>query len=121
MTSPPLRTFVISAMTLLNGRFDTLQLVAAGSEKVPWEQSKILHFVRTPAGRGVAVVRAEGGETWMITESGSNLSRLNSWSSADHVVVLDGGKYEHLCRLNPRNLTCQQENSWRLTPARAPY
>ncbi|KIK91309.1 hypothetical protein PAXRUDRAFT_34992 [Paxillus rubicundulus Ve08.2h10] len=92
MTSPPLRTFFISAMTLLNGWSDTLQLVAAGSEKVPWEQSKILRFVRTPAGRGVAVVRAEGGETRMVTDRGSNLSRLNSWSSADHVVVLDGGK-----------------------------
>ncbi|KAF9244559.1 RAVE protein 1 C terminal-domain-containing protein [Melanogaster broomeanus] len=92
VTSPPLRTFDISAATLLNGRSDTLQLVAAGSEKVPWEDSKILNFVRTPAGRGVAVVRADGGETWMVTDSGSNLSRLDSWSSADQVVVLDGGK-----------------------------
>ncbi|KAF9229125.1 hypothetical protein BS17DRAFT_4921 [Gyrodon lividus] len=92
ITSPPLRTFVISAINLLNGRFDSLQLVAAGAEKVPWEDSKILHFVRTPAGRGVAVMRAEGGETWMVTDRGSNLSYLNSWSLADQVVVLDGGK-----------------------------
>ncbi|KAG8219687.1 RAVE protein 1 C terminal-domain-containing protein [Butyriboletus roseoflavus] len=92
VTSPPLRTHNISATTLLNGRADSLQLVAAGPERMPLEESKILRFVRTPAGRGVAVVRADGGETWMETEGGHNLARLDSWPSADQVVVLDGGK-----------------------------
>lgn len=63
---------------------------------MPLEQSRILRFIRTPAGRGVAVVRVDGGETWMETEGGHNLARLNSWPSADQVVVLDGGAYEYL-------------------------
>ncbi|KIJ68609.1 hypothetical protein HYDPIDRAFT_24869 [Hydnomerulius pinastri MD-312] len=92
VTSPPLRTFEISAVTLLNGRADSLQLGAAGFDRVPREESKILRFVRTPAGRGVAVVRVSGGETWMVTDGGSNLSRVDSWPSADQVIVLDGGK-----------------------------
>lgn len=93
VTSPPLRTYNISAVTLLNGRADTLQLIAAGPERMPLEESKISRFVRTPAGRGVAVVRVDGGETWMETDGGHNLARLNSWPSADQVVVLDGGAY----------------------------
>lgn len=93
VTSPPLRTYNISVITLLNGRADSLQLVAAGPERMPLEDSKILRFVRTPAGRGVAVVRADGGEAWMETDGGHNLARLSSWPSADQVVVLDGGAY----------------------------
>lgn len=93
VTSPPLRTYAISAVTLLNGRADSFQLLAAGPERMPLEDSKILRFVRTPAGRGVAVVRADGGETWMETDCGQNLARLDSWPSADQVVVLDGGMY----------------------------
>lgn len=93
VTSPPLRTYDISVGTLLNGRADSLQLVAAGPERMPLEESKILRFVRTPAGRGVAVVRADGGETWMETDGGHNLARLDSWPSTDQVVVLDGGTY----------------------------
>lgn len=60
---------------------------------MPLEDSKISRFVRTPAGRGVAVVRIDGGETWKETDGGHNLARLNSWPSADQVVVLDGGAY----------------------------
>ena len=93
VTSPPLRTYNISVVTLLNGRADSLQLVAAGPQRMPLEESKISRFVRTPAGRGVAVVRADGGETWMETDGGHNLARLDSWPSADQVVVLDGGAY----------------------------
>ncbi|KAN0100493.1 RAVE protein 1 C terminal domain containing protein [Tylopilus felleus] len=92
VTSPPLRTYAISAVTLLNGRADSFQLLAAGPERMPLEDNKILRFVRTPAGRGVAVVRADGGETWMETDCGHNLARLDSWPSADQVVVLDGGR-----------------------------
>ncbi|KAH7885922.1 RAVE protein 1 C terminal-domain-containing protein [Phlebopus sp. FC_14] len=92
VTSPPLRTFKLPSATLLNGRADSLLLSAAGSERMPGEESQISYFVRTPAGRGVAVVRASGGETWIVTEKGMNLSPKRSWSSADHVVVLDGGK-----------------------------
>ena len=105
MTSPPLRTCNISIVTLLNGRADSFQLVAAGPERVPLEESKISRFVRTPAGRGVAVVRSDGGETWMVTDCGQNLARLGSWPSADHVVVLDGGAYVLLLVHGMVNLT----------------
>ncbi|KIO08400.1 hypothetical protein M404DRAFT_997326 [Pisolithus tinctorius Marx 270] len=92
VTSPPLRTFEVPASSLLSGRADSFQLCAAGPDKLPLQDSKISHFVRTPAGRGVGVVRANGGETWMVTDSGTNLFQVDSWSTVDHVVVLDGGK-----------------------------
>ncbi|KAL4070811.1 RAVE protein 1 C terminal-domain-containing protein [Scleroderma citrinum] len=92
VTSPPLRTFEISPETLLGGQADSLQLCAAGSDELPRENSKILQFIRTPAGRGVAVLRTNGVETWMVADSGVNLTPIKSWPSADHVVVLDGGK-----------------------------
>ncbi|KAI6047751.1 RAVE protein 1 C terminal-domain-containing protein [Pisolithus marmoratus] len=92
VTSPPLRTFEVLASSLLSGRADSFQLCAAGPDKLPLQDSKISHFVRTPAGRGVAIVREGGGETWMVADSGANLFQVDSWSSADHVVVLDGGK-----------------------------
>lgn len=93
VTSPPLRTCNISVTTLFNTRADAFQLLAAGPEQVPLEESKILRFVRTPAGRGVAIVRIDGGETWVETDGGHNLARLSSWPSADQVAVLDGGAY----------------------------
>ncbi|KAI6162072.1 RAVE protein 1 C terminal-domain-containing protein [Pisolithus thermaeus] len=92
VTSPPLRTFEVSALSLLSGQADSFLLCAAGLDKLPLQDSKISHFVRTPAGRGVAVVRESGGETWMVTDSGANLFQVKSWPSADHVVVLDGGR-----------------------------
>ncbi|KAI6119823.1 RAVE protein 1 C terminal-domain-containing protein [Pisolithus croceorrhizus] len=92
VTSPPLRTFEVSALSLLSGQADSFLLCAAGLDKLPLQDSKVSHFVRTPAGRGVAVVRESGGETWMVTDSGANLFQVKSWPSADHVVVLDGGK-----------------------------
>lgn len=92
VTSPPLRTFEISPVTLLSGRADSLRLLAAGSDECPREKSKISQFVRTPAGRGVAVTRTDGVETWSVTDNGTNLTPIDSWSSTDLVVVMDGGK-----------------------------
>lgn len=93
VTSPPLRTFEISPITLLSGRADSLRLLAAGSDQRPREKSKISQFVRTPTGRGVAVMRIDGVETWSVTDSGTNLAPIDSWSSTDLVVVMDGGKW----------------------------
>lgn len=104
VTSPPLRTFEISPVTLLSGRADSLRLLAAGSDERPREKSKISQFVRTPAGRGVAVTRTDGVETWSVTDNGTNLTPIDSWSSTDLVVVMDGGKWTSV-RVGPFQLS----------------
>lgn len=93
VTSPPLQTFEISPVALFSGRANTLRLVATGQDERPRERSKISQFIRTPAGRGVAVVRTDGVETWSVTDSGSSLTPIGSWPSVDLAVVLDGGKW----------------------------
>lgn len=62
-------------------------------ERVLEEESDIVRLVRTPDGRGLGVMRADGGgEAWRAVDHGSRLVRSDRWKSADHVVVLEGGK-----------------------------
>lgn len=57
------------------------------------EESEILRLVRTPEGKGVCVIRANGGgETWRIASHGSRLVRAGSWLTADFVVPLERGE-----------------------------
>ncbi|KAG2154690.1 RAVE protein 1 C terminal-domain-containing protein [Suillus clintonianus] len=92
VTSTPLTTFKVSPLAFFDGQSAGLHLNAKGLDRLPHEESKIRKLVRTPAGRGVAVVRADGGEVWRVVEGGSQLARGRRWSDADHVVVLDGGE-----------------------------
>lgn len=92
VTSAPLTTFEVSPLAFFDGQSTGLYLNAKGLDRFPHEESKIRRLVRTPAGRGVAVVRVDGGEVWRVIEGGSQLARGRRWSNADHVVVLDGGK-----------------------------
>ncbi|KAH7928501.1 hypothetical protein BV22DRAFT_1004629 [Leucogyrophana mollusca] len=92
VTSNPLSTYELSPLCLFDGQYRSMRRQVQGLARVPEEEYKILRFVRTPAGRGVAVVRTNGGDVWRVTQGGSNLARAGRWSSADHIVVLDGGK-----------------------------
>ncbi|KAG1784113.1 RAVE protein 1 C terminal-domain-containing protein [Suillus placidus] len=92
VTSTPLTTFEVSPLAFFDGQSAGLHFNAKGLDRLPHEESKIRRLVRTPAGRGVAVVRADGGEVWRVIEGGSQLARGRRWSNADQVVVLDGGK-----------------------------
>lgn len=97
VTSAPLTTFEVSPLAFFDGQSTGLYLNAKGLDRFPHEESKIRRLVRTPAGRGVAVVRVDGGEVWRVIEGGSQLARGRRWSNADHVVVLDGGKMISFC------------------------
>ncbi|KAJ8594840.1 hypothetical protein M405DRAFT_857819 [Rhizopogon salebrosus TDB-379] len=92
VTSPPLATFEVSPLAFFDGQSSGLHLIAKGLDRVPQEESEIRRLVRTPAGRGLAVARADGGEVWRVVGGGSQLARERRWSNAEHVVVLDGGK-----------------------------
>ncbi|KAK7064348.1 WD repeat protein [Favolaschia claudopus] len=92
VTSSPLRTFDFSPLLFLDAHSDGLRLCAQAVEAVPEEDSHIVRFVRTPEGFGVGVIRANGGEAWRLASNGSSLIRSGKWTTADHVVVLDGGR-----------------------------
>lgn len=62
-------------------------------DRVPEEESKIAEFVRTPEGKGVGVIREDGGEAWIVKERGTMLGRAGRWVKGDHVVILDGGDH----------------------------
>ncbi|KAJ7076559.1 RAVE protein 1 C terminal-domain-containing protein [Mycena belliarum] len=92
ITSSPLRTFELSPLLFLDGNMDGLRLCSQAEAAIPTEDSPIVRFVRTPEGGGVGVVRATGGDVWRVVRNGSRLIRSGNWSSADHIVVLDGGR-----------------------------
>ncbi|THV05992.1 hypothetical protein K435DRAFT_834441 [Dendrothele bispora CBS 962.96] len=93
ITSSPLRSFQLSLGAFLDGQPDSIKLIAQAPEKFSTEQSEIVHFVRTPEGRGVGVVRkGRGGEVWHLEPESSRLVRSGSWGVADHLLVLDHGR-----------------------------
>ncbi|KZV81002.1 hypothetical protein EXIGLDRAFT_780266 [Exidia glandulosa HHB12029] len=56
----------------------------------PGDARKIVRFIRTPAGHGVAVVREGGGDVWQRTPS--SLVRSRRWDGAEVVAVMDAGR-----------------------------
>ncbi|KAJ6509386.1 RAVE protein 1 C terminal-domain-containing protein, partial [Mycena vitilis] len=92
VTSSPLRTFDFSPMLFLDAHADGLRLRTQTIEAVPAEESHIVRFVRTQEGSGVGVLRETGGEAWRVVANGSRLIRSGKWSTADYIVVLDGGR-----------------------------
>lgn len=61
------------------------------------EDAKIVRLVRTPEGKGLGILREDGGgEAWFVRERGSKLERSGRWEKADHVVVLDGGTHAYM-------------------------
>ncbi|KAF8222144.1 WD repeat-containing protein [Tricholoma matsutake] len=91
--SSPLTTFNLSPLSFFDAQSDGFRLSAMSIERVLEEESDIVRLVRTPDGRGLGVMRADGGgEAWRAVDHGSRLVRSDRWKSADHVVVLEGGR-----------------------------
>ncbi|KAI0041796.1 WD repeat-containing protein [Auriscalpium vulgare] len=105
ITSSPLSTLALEPLNFFDARAEGLTLQAQGEVRVLEEESRISRFVRTPDGKGVAVVRENGGEAWLVHDRGSKLVRSARWPAADHVVVLDGGRTFATYSRNDGNLT----------------
>jgi hypothetical protein len=93
VTSTPLASFSLIPSTFFDGKPGGLSLCAHNLPRVAEEEFKIIKLVRTPAGRGIGVIRSDGGEAWKVVDKGSRLQRVGRWPPADLVVVLDGGLY----------------------------
>lgn len=92
ISAPPLSVHVLEPLNFFDSRSDGLTLRDRIHEYVSDEDSHIKQFVRTPDGTGLAVVREQGGEAWLVRGLGTVLQRASRWTAADYVVVLDGGK-----------------------------
>lgn len=94
VTSPPLMSIDLSPLLFLGAQSQALHLASKVVERIPAEESEILRLVRTPEGKGVGVLRKNGGgEAWRTVERGSKLVRSVRWSNAEFVVVLEHGKF----------------------------
>ncbi|KAH7912596.1 RAVE protein 1 C terminal-domain-containing protein [Hygrophoropsis aurantiaca] len=91
-TTSPLCIYELSVASFFEGQPGGLRIRARGLARVSEEEDKILRLVRTPAGRGVAVMRTNGGDVWRVVQEGSNLIRAGRSSSADQIVALNGGR-----------------------------
>lgn len=83
-----------SPLLFFGAQSQALHISSKAVERIPAEESEILRLVRTPEGKGVGVLRKNGGgEAWRITERGSKLVRSVRWSDADFMVPLEHGKF----------------------------
>jgi hypothetical protein len=92
VSAPPLSVHVLEPLNFFDSRSDGLTLRDRIHEYVSDEESYIKQFVRTPDGTGLAVVRETVVETSAVCSHGTILQHAGRWTTADYVVVLDGGK-----------------------------
>lgn len=92
VTSAPLRTYTLDPPLFFDGQDGGLTSVARGPDTHKCSSSNILTFVRSPEGRGLAVIREAAVETWHIRAGSHDMRYIKCWPTADRVVVLDFGK-----------------------------
>ncbi|KAH8120057.1 RAVE protein 1 C terminal-domain-containing protein [Phellopilus nigrolimitatus] len=93
VTSPPLRTYEMDPLQFFeeDGR-NGMILLAQGPSFNESDTSKIIRFVRTPEGRGLAIVRESSVEAWHLHSGSAEMRRLGRWKGANLVAVLERGK-----------------------------
>ena len=107
VTSPPLASYALSPLPFFDARADGLNLQARGADQKSHDAEdsgfgdagqEVVRFVRTPEGRGVGVVYADGSvEVWSLKHNGRRLEERGKWRASDttdkvdRIVVLDGG------------------------------
>ncbi|KAG7099019.1 hypothetical protein E1B28_000902 [Marasmius oreades] len=93
VTSPPLTSLKLSLYDFFDGKKDGLKLVARRLTRAIGEETGILHFLRTPEGEGLGVIRKDcTGENWSLDAPTSILTRKGAWTATDLAVVLDRGR-----------------------------
>ena len=96
-TCPPLAAHDIDPLALFDAqKRGSVRVTTNDHESYRSRTSEgeiIEKFVRTPDGRGVAVLRASGGEAWAVTghHESIRLRRVGRWHSKGAMAILDGG------------------------------
>jgi hypothetical protein len=103
ISTAPLSVYMLDPLNFFDSRPDGLTLLGRVHDYMTDAEARIKQFVRTPDGTGLAVVRETGGDAWIVRDHGTSLQRAGRWTTADNVVVLNGGKF-YVTRGNCRNL-----------------
>ncbi len=97
VSTAPLSVHMLDPLNFFDSRSDGLTLLGRVQDYMIDGEPHIKQFVRTPNGTGLAVVRETGGDAWIVRDHGTSLQRAGHWTTADNVVVLNGGKF-HMMR-----------------------
>lgn len=93
VTAPPLATYQLSLPEFFEAKAEGLTNVQQGPESFEGESARVIRFIRTPEGRGLAVLRdGNVGQTFRLKGRGSAILKQAAWHAADHAVVLAYGK-----------------------------
>ena len=92
VSTSPLSVHMLEPLGFFDSRSDGLTLLGRVHDHITDGEPRIKQFVRTPDGTGLAVVRETGGDAWIVRDHGTSLQRAGRWTTADNVVVLNGGK-----------------------------
>ena len=103
VSTAPLSVHMLEPLNFFDSHSDGLTLLGRVYDYMTDGESRIKQFVRTPDGTGLAVVRETGGDAWIVRDHGTSLQRTGKWTTADNVVVLNGGKL-YLARSHCRYL-----------------
>lgn len=93
-TCSPLATYKLRLSPFFDGREEGLTLQASHtyeSYAVDLEYQPIERFVRTADGKGLGVIRVNGGESWSLDAAHNVLRRVGYWSDKGLPVVLNDG------------------------------
>jgi hypothetical protein len=104
VSTAPLSVHMLEPLSFFDSQSDGLTLLGRVHDYMTDGESHIKQFVRTPDGTGLAVVRETGGDAWIVRDHGTSLQRAGKWTTADNVVVLNGGKL-YIARSDCRNLS----------------
>ena len=92
VTGLPLRTYTLDPPLFFDGQDGGLSFESHGPNFRKSSTSSIRKFVRSPEGRGLAVMRENTVETWHIRAGSHEARYINTWPISDRVIVLDFGK-----------------------------
>ncbi|KAH9037204.1 RAVE protein 1 C terminal-domain-containing protein [Lactarius pseudohatsudake] len=92
VSATPLSVHMLEPLNFFDSRSDGLTLLGRVHDYTTDGEPCIKRFVRTPDGTGLAIVRETGGDAWIVRDHGTSLQRAGKWTTADNVVVLNGGR-----------------------------
>jgi hypothetical protein len=88
----PLGAYLVDLAALLDAKNDAITLLKSLNPSPPSLLSPIQRLGRTPDGRGLAVLRSSGFDTWTVNRRGSSLECRQQHTLGQDVVVLDEGR-----------------------------